>query len=384
MKIGITCHPTYGGSGVVGTELGRELAACGHEIHFISYSPPIRLKMGDRIYFHEVEVLSYPLFEYPPYDLVLATKMAEVAVRQELDLLHVHYAIPHSISAFLAKQMLSEHAIPFMTTLHGTDITIVGNDRSYLPITRLGIEESDSVTAVSDYLRNRTVAEFGIKRPIERVYNFVNCDVFHKSLDSRFRSQFAQSDEALVIHISNFRPVKRTQDVVDVFSRIRKKLKAKLLMVGDGPDRPSAERLAEAEGVESDVFFLGKRTDMERLLSVSDLLLLPSELESFGLVALEAMASEVPVVASRVGGVPEVVEDGRDGVLCEVGDTAAMADAALELLADSERRLEMGRSGREHAGRDFCHQKIVAQYVALYEKMLTSPTTAYPEHESTL
>jgi N-acetyl-alpha-D-glucosaminyl L-malate synthase BshA len=370
MKIGITCHPTYGGSGVVGTELGKELAACGHEIHFISYSPPIRLKMGDRIYFHEVEVLSYPLFEYPPYDLVLATKMAEVILRQDLDLLHVHYAIPHSISAFLAKRMLRERGVPCMTTLHGTDITLVGSDRSYLPITRLGIEESEAVTAVSDYLKHRTITEFGIERPIERVYNFVNCDAFGKSQDVEFRSQFVGRDEGLVIHISNFRPVKRIQDVIEVFSRIRKKTKAKLLMVGDGPDRPGAEWLAEARGVQSDVLFLGKRSDMERLLSVADVLVLPSELESFGLVALEAMASEVPVVATRVGGVPEVVEDGQDGFLFEVGDLDGMSEAAVQLLSDPERRSRMGKRAREHASKDFCHEKIVAQYIELYEKML--------------
>jgi N-acetyl-alpha-D-glucosaminyl L-malate synthase BshA len=370
MKIGITCHPTYGGSGVVGTELGKELASCGHDVHFISYSPPIRLKMADRIRFHEVEVLSYPLFEYPPYDLALASKMAEVARKENLDLLHVHYAIPHSISALLARMMLRERSVPFMTTLHGTDITLVGSDRSYLPITRLGIEESDAVTAVSDYLKRQTISEFGIQRPIERVYNFVNCDVFRKAADPEFRGQWAAPGEGILVHISNFRPLKRTGDVVEVFSRIRKRIPARLLMVGDGPDRPSAEWRAEVHGVQDDVRFLGKRADMERLLSVSDLLLLPSELESFGLVALEAMASEVPVIATRVGGVPEVVEDGEDGYLFEVGDVEGMAEAGLSLLSNPAHRAEMGRSGRAHAGRDFCHQKIVARYIELYEQML--------------
>ena len=372
MKIGITCYPTYGGSGVVGTELGRELAAVGHEVHFISYALPIRLKASDRIHFHEVEVLSYPLFEYPPYDLVLATKMAEVISRSQLDILHVHYAIPHSISAFLAKKMSTDREIPFVTTLHGTDITLVGNDRSYLPITRFGIEESDAVTAVSEYLKVRTVQEFGTKREIEVIPNFVNCDVFQKSFDSTFRARFAAEDEGIVIHISNFRPVKRTGDVIELFSRLRRKQKAKLLMVGDGPDRPNAEWLAEVKGIEDDVLFLGKSSDMEQLLSISDILVLPSELESFGLVALEAMASEVPVIATRVGGVSEVVDDGVDGFLFDVGDTESMAEAASALLGDKELRQRMGRSGRDHAQRDFCHERIVKRYAELYERTIST------------
>jgi N-acetyl-alpha-D-glucosaminyl L-malate synthase BshA len=370
VKIGITCYPTYGGSGVVGTELGKELAACGHEVHFISYSLPIRLKLGERIYFHEVEVRSYPLFEYPPYDLVLATKMAEVTSKFDLDILHVHYAIPHSISAFLAKKLLGRPT-PFVTTLHGTDITLVGNDRSYLPITRFGIEESDAVTAVSAYLRDRTIAEFHTNKDIEVIHNFVNCDIFRKSEDAKFRARFANADEPLMIHISNFRPVKRVDDVVEVFSKVREKRPAKLLMVGDGPERPKAEWLAETRGVKDDVHFLGKWNDMNLLLSVSDVLMLPSELESFGLVALEAMASEVPVIATRVGGVHEVVEDGRDGFLFEVGDTESMADAALMLLEDPERRIKMGRSGRAHAKDMFRHEIIVKQYVDLYQRTVS-------------
>ncbi len=372
MKIGITCYPTYGGSGVVATELGKELAAYGHEVHFISYSLPIRLTMTERIYFHEVEVLSYPLFEYPPYDLVLATKMAEVVVKFGLDILHVHYAIPHSISAFLAKKMLTDRAIPFVTTLHGTDITLVGNDRSYLPITRFGIEQSDAVTAVSEYLKKRTVEEFDTRHPIEVVYNFVNCEVFKKSMDLEFRREFASDDEGLLIHISNFRPLKRVDDVIDLFARLRHTHKAKLLMVGDGPDRPKAEWLAEVKEVAGDVHFLGKRNDMDRLLSVSDVLALPSELESFGLVALEAMASEVPVIATRVGGVSEVVDDGVDGFLLEVGDTEAMAAAASRLLQDEDLRVRMGKAGREHAKRNFCHDRIVGQYIDLYSRTIDS------------
>ena len=370
MKIGITCYPTYGGSGVVATELGKELAAYGHEVHFISYALPIRLSMTERIYFHEVEVLSYPLFEYPPYDLVLATKMAEVTSKFDLDILHVHYAIPHSISAFLAKKMLPERAVPFVTTLHGTDITLVGNDRSYLPITRFGIDASDAVTAVSEYLRKRTIEEFGTRQEIEVVPNFVNCEVFQKSRDSEFRSRFAAADETLMIHISNFRPVKRVDDVIELFDRVRRKQQVKLLMVGDGPDRPKAEWLVEVKEIAGDVRFLGKRDDMDRLLSVADVLVLPSQLESFGLVALEAMASEVPVIATRVGGVSEVVDDGVDGFLFDVGDLDSMAEAATSILSDPSLRARMGRAGREHAKRNFCHERIVSQYVELYGRTI--------------
>jgi len=375
MKIGITCYPTYGGSGVVASELGKELASRGHDVHFISYALPIRLTMTDHIYFHEVEVLSYPLFEYPPYDLVLATKMAEVMTRFDLDILHVHYAIPHSISAYLAKKMLTDRVIPFVTTLHGTDITLVGNDRSYLPITRFGIEQSDTVTAVSEYLKRRTVQEFQIERPIEVVPNFVDCDVYGRSHDRSFRNKFAADDEGILIHISNFRPVKRVEDVVAVFARVRKQQRSRLLMVGDGPDRPKAEWLARTHGVADDVIFVGKQNDMSQFLAVSDVLLLPSELESFGLVALEAMACEVPVIASRVGGIPEVVRDGVDGFLYDVGDTKAMADGCLLILQNLIVREEIGKAGRERATREFCASKIVLQYEDLYRRTIESTQT---------
>ena len=370
MKIGITCYPTYGGSGVVATELGKELASRGHDVHFISYALPIRLTMTDHIYFHEVEVLSYPLFEYPPYDLVLATKMAEVMTRFDLDILHVHYAIPHSISAYLAKKMLTDRVIPFVTTLHGTDITLVGNDRSYLPITRFGIEQSDTVTAVSEYLKRRTVQEFQIERPIEVVPNFVDCNVYGRSHDRSFRKKFAADDESILIHISNFRPVKRVEDVVGVFALVRKQQRSRLLMVGDGPERPKAEWLARTHGVADDVIFVGKQNDMSQFLAVSDVLLLPSELESFGLVALEGMACEVPVIASRVGGVPEVVRDGIDGFLYDVGDTKAMADGCLFILQKPNVREEIGKAGRDRATREFCASKIVLQYEDLYQRTI--------------
>ena len=374
MRIGITCYPTYGGSGVVATELGKELAVRGHEVHFISYALPMRLTVTDRIMFHEVEVLSYPLFEYPPYDLVLATKMSEVISRFNLDILHVHYAIPHSISAYLAKMMLSERRVPFVTTLHGTDITLVGNDRSYLPITRFGIEQSDAVTAVSEYLKQRTVEEFQIHRPITVIPNFVNCDVYSRSSDASLRQRFAAPDEAIFIHISNFRPVKRVEDVIAIFSRVRKSCRAKLLLVGDGPERPKAEWLADTQGVAADVMFMGKQSDMAPLLSIADVLLLPSENESFGLVALEAMACEVPVIATRIGGIPEVVEDEDDGFLFNLGDVESMADASIRLVTDPKLRTEMGKSARQHAIRDFCASKIVRHYENLYLQTIEEPT----------
>jgi len=370
MKIGITCYPTYGGSGVVATELGKELANRGHDVHFISYALPIRLTMKDRVYFHEVEVLSYPLFEYPPYDLVLATKMAEVMSRFDLDILHVHYAIPHSISAYLAKMMLRDRVVPFVTTLHGTDITLVGNDRSYLPITRFGIEQSDAVTAVSEYLKERTILEFQIQRPVQMVPNFVDCNVYGRATDRTLRRRYANDDEGILIHISNFRPVKRVEDVIGIFALVRQKRNTRLLMVGDGPDRPKAEWLANTHGIARDVLFLGKQNDMSELLAISDILLLPSELESFGLVALEAMACEVPVIATRVGGIPEVVSDGVDGFLYDVGDVQAMADGCLSILSNPKLRDSLGKAAREHAIRDFCASKIVLQYEDLYTRTI--------------
>lgn len=370
MKIGITCYPTYGGSGVVATELGKELASRGHDVHFISYALPIRLSMTDRVYFHEVEVLSYPLFEYPPYDLVLATKMAEVMTRFDLDILHVHYAIPHSISAYLAKMMLGDRVVPFVTTLHGTDVTLVGNDRSYLPITRFGIEQSDAVTAVSEYLKERTVQEFQIERKIEVIPNFVDCNVYGPAVDRTLRKKFAAADEGILIHISNFRPGKRVQDVVGIFARVRENRKARLLMVGDGPDRPKAEWLAHTHGIANDVLFVGKQNVMSELLAVSDILLLPSEFESFGLVALEAMACEVPVIATRVGGIPEVVRHGIDGFLYDVGDVESMADGCLSILNNTQLREQLGHAARDRATREFCASKIVLQYEDLYRRTI--------------
>jgi L-malate glycosyltransferase len=375
MKIGITCYPTYGGSGVVATELGIELAASGHEVHFITYSQPFRLTGRERgIFYHEVPVSNYPLFEYPPYDLALATRMSEVAEYYDLDLLHVHYAIPHSVSALLARQMLAvrNRQLPFVTTLHGTDITLVGIDRSYLPITRFAIEQSDGVTAISEYLRNETVRQFETKNEIEVIPNFVNCDVYTPRVADREaqRLRFAAADEKILLHLSNFRPVKRVVDVVEVFSRIVERVPARLLLVGDGPDRSAAEYLAHRKGIQDRVIFLGKQESVNELLPLADLMIMPSELESFGLAALEGMACRVPSIATAVGGVPELIEDGVNGRLFPVGAVALMADAAVELLLDPERLTAMGRAARKTAQHRYCSTQIIPQYERYYERVL--------------
>ena len=376
MKIGITCYPTYGGSGVVGTELGIELADRGHEVHFIAYQQPIRLNTNHpRILFHEVTVSLYPLFEYPPYDLALATRMAEVAEIYNLDILHVHYAIPHSVSALLARQMLAAadkpRKLPFVTTLHGTDITIVGADRSYLPVTRYAIENSDGVTAISNYLKQRTLQEFEIRNPIEVIYNFVNCDVYKRDPQAaQRRAEFANPDERILIHVSNFRPVKRLCDVIEVFDRVQKQVPARLLLMGDGPERSRAEWLVDKKELRQKVEFLGKVDRISEKLSIADLMLMPSELESFGLAALEGMACEVPAIATRVGGVPEVVEHGRTGFLAEVGDVETMARCAIEILSDEKRLREMGKTARWEAQANFCASKIIPEYEKFYERVL--------------
>jgi len=373
MRIGITCYPTYGGSGVVATELGLELAARGHEIHFISYAMPIRLTGGnDRIWFHEVEVTNYPLFDHPPYTLALATKMTEVAESALLDLLHVHYAIPHSVSALLARMMAMPRRLPFITTLHGTDITLVGNDRSYLPITRFSIEQSDGVTAISNYLRDRTLKEFEIKRPIEVIPNFVNCDLYRRSDDGKARAKWAPNGEPILMHLSNFRPVKRTTDVVEIFARVREKIPAKLVMIGDGPDRGAAEYVVRRKRLSKDVFFLGKQLTVQDKLGLADLFLLPSDEESFGLAALEAMACEVPVIATQVGGIPEVVTHGVDGYLFEPRDVARGAKYALEVLTRPDRGRRMGEMARVNARRQYCSNDIIPRYEAYYEKILNA------------
>jgi N-acetyl-alpha-D-glucosaminyl L-malate synthase BshA len=377
MKIGITCYPTYGGSGVVATELGIELAARGHEVHFISYAIPIRLThASERIHFHEVEVTTYPLFDHPPYTLALATKMGEVAESASLDLLHVHYAIPHSVSALLARMMAAPRRLPFITTLHGTDITLVGSDRSYLPITRFSIEQSDGVTAISDYLRDRTLKEFEIKRPIEVIPNFVNCDLYKKSDDAKARARIAPNGEPIVMHLSNFRPVKRLTDVVEIFALIREKGPAKLVLIGDGPDRGAAEFLVRKKKISKDVTFCGKQDHVQEKLGLADLFLLPSDEESFGLAALEAMACEVPVVATNVGGIPEVIKHGIDGYLFEPRDVHAAAKYSLDILTRPDRGRMMGEMARANARRKYCSNDIIPLYEAYYEKILNATSAA--------
>jgi L-malate glycosyltransferase len=377
MKIGITCYPTYGGSGVVATELGMELAARGHEVHFISYAPPIRLStLNERIQFHEVEVSSYPLFDHPPYALALAVKMVEVAESANLDLLHVHYAIPHSVSALLARAMAVPRRLPFITTLHGTDITLVGNDRSYLPITRFSIEQSDGVTAISNYLKQRTLVEFEVKSPIEVIPNFVNCDLYCRSPKQEQRVQWAPGGEPILMHLSNFRPVKRVTDVIEIFALVRQKMPAKLVLIGDGPDRGSAEWLVRQKCLGRDVHFLGKQDRVHEKLGLADLFLLPSDLESFGLAVLEAMACEVPVIATNVGGLPEVVEHGVDGYLVEPRDVDTAAKYAIEILSRADRGRAMGQRARINARKKFCASDIIPIYEAYYHRVLSVTASA--------
>jgi L-malate glycosyltransferase len=384
MKIGITCYPTYGGSGVVATELGIELAARGHEIHFITSSQPFRLTGREaNIFFHEVAVYQYPLFEHPPYDLALATRMAEVAEFYSLDLLHVHYAIPHSVSALLARQMLAARGkhLPFITTLHGTDITLVGLDRSYLPITRFGIMQSDGVTAISSYLRDRTREAFDIQSEIEVIHNFVNCDVYVRNPDlvAEMRPRYAAPNEKLIVHLSNFRPVKRVTDVVEVFARIAKEVPSRLLLIGDGPDRSAAEYLAMRHGVQNRIHFLGKQDNVNELLPLADLMIMPSEMESFGLAALEAMACGVPAIATRVGGVSELIDDGITGRLFEVGDVEGMAAAAIALLKDRIDLSTMAHAARRTAQDRFCASRIIPLYEEYYQRVINRTATAPAE-----
>ena len=372
MRIGITCYPTYGGSGIVATELGLELAARGHEVHFISYANPIRLDPDlPRIHYHEVEVSTYPLFQYPPYCLALASRMAEVAVSYELDVLHVHYAIPHSIAAMLAQQMLAgTRRLPFITTLHGTDITLVGVDPSYFPITKFSIEKSDGITSISEYLRKETVEVFGVSNEIRVIKNFVNCDMYHPDEKKAGAAAYAPAGEKLLIHLSNFRPVKRVQDCVRILAEVRKSVPAHLLMAGDGPERSPAEHLARELKVERHITFLGKQSHVERLIPLAHVLLMPSQLESFGLVALEAMACGVVPVATRVGGVPELITDGEDGYLEAPGDIAAQAARVVKLLTDDDLHYRMRKAGRWNASERFCSDKIIPLYEKYYEDVL--------------
>ena len=376
MKIGITCYPTYGGSGAVATELGIALAARGHEVHFITYRQPFRLpSFLPRVFFHEVDVGRYPLFEYPPYDLALAVRMHEVVLTHELDLLHCHYAIPHATSAWIAREMLREQKrdVKVITTLHGTDITIVGQDPSFNQITKFSIEKSDRLTAVSEFLRKETYNAFGCdKCDVAVIHNFIDPTVYDRSkYPPTLKEQLGKTD-ALLMHISNFRRVKRVRDVVQIFARVNEKIPAKLVMVGDGPDRPEAEDEVRRHGLDSSVFFLGKLDVVAPLLASADLFLLPTSSESFGLSALEALASGVPVIGARAGGLPEVVREGETGYLCEVGDVEAMSRAAISILSDREKWRSMSELGEEDARARFSLKEIVSQYEHLYTTSLAN------------
>jgi len=371
MRIGVTCYPVPGGSGVVATELGIELAKRGHQVHFITYSPPFRLqKFIENLYYHQVEVSNYPLFKFPPYTLSLACKMAEIAELWSLDLLHAHYAIPHATAAFLAKSILKEHSPKVITTLHGTDITLVGADQSFRGITKFSIEESDGVTTVSEFLKKRTRDEFGLKNEIEMIPNFVDTERFVPRQDKVRRRQFAREDERILMHISNFRPVKRVEDIIKIFHLIDKKLSSKLVLIGDGPDLSKALSLSRDFGIEDKVISLGGQDYVENLLPLADLFLLPSDQESFGLVALEAMSCGVPVIATKTGGLPEVVIDGENGFLGPLGNVGFMADKGIELLSDENRLNKFRENCRKRAVEKFDSKLIVPKYEKYYEKVI--------------
>ncbi len=377
MKIGITCYPTYGGSGAIATELGMELSRRGHEVHFISYAHPFRLPhFMERVYFHEVEVARYPLFEYSPYSLALAAMMHEVTLREKLDLLHVHYAIPHATSAWIAKEMLGrDNEIKIITTLHGTDITLVGQERSFGEITRFSIARSDGLTAVSQYLKCETVKHFRVpEENIQVIPNFVDPKRYDRDHYPCRRKALVQEGEKLVMHISNFRPVKRVQDVIRIFHRISREVPARLVLIGDGPDRPLAVDEAESLGIGDRVIFLGKQDSVAEILACADLFLLPSSSESSGLVALEAMASGVPVVATAVGGVPEVVVDGVTGALAPIGAVEEMGDAGIELLADPDRWKAASDAARQISVERFGVHAVVPLYENYYERVLRDGT----------
>ncbi len=373
MKIGISCYPVYGGSGVVATELGKALAARGHKIHFIAYSMPFRLThVTENIFFHEVSVNTYPVFDYPPYALSLTSKMVDVVMYEQLDLLHVHYAIPHALSAVLARDILQKQGIeiPVVTTLHGTDITVVGRDPSFAPVVTYSINQSDGVTAVSNNLRKATLDAFQIENPIEVIPNFIDTDRFRRLKKEHFKRAICPGGEKVIVHISNFRPVKNASHVVQILHRLRGQgMPVKLLLVGDGPDRASLERLARELGVQSDIHFLGKQGPVEEILSIADAFVMPSGFESFGLAALEAMACGVPVICSNIGGLPELVEGSNAGFLCPLGDIEAFTACVRSILEDEDLRGRMGEAARLHAVRQFDTKSVVSRYEAYYERI---------------
>lgn len=376
MKIGIACYPTYGGSGVVASELGIELAARGHEIHVISTSEPFRLAgYRENIFLHEIDVGNYPLFKYPPFTLSAACKMIEIAETHQLDVLHVHYALPWAVCAHLAREVVAEscRALRIVTTLHGTDITVVGAEPSFFKMTKFGIERSDAVTAVSNYLADETRKTFGVKVPIDVIHNFVDAERFKPADAARCRKHFAPKGEKLMMHVSNFRPVKNVGDVVKTFALVKKRQPVRLLMIGEGPELPEARNLARSLGVADDVLFLGKQESVQDVLPSGDLFVLPSAFESFGLAALEAMSCGLPVLATEIGGLGEVITPGVDGYLCRVGDCECMAEQAVGILGNEARRSEMGAAARKKAIERFSPQRIVAQYEAVYQRVCAQP-----------
>jgi len=373
MKIGITCYPTYGGSGVIATELGKELALRGHQVHFISYALPFRLtQFIENVVFHEVEMSSYPLFEFPLYSLALASKMVEVAQYEQLDLLHVHYAIPHASSAYLAKQMLKEKIdLKVVTTLHGTDITLVGLEPSFLPLVKFSIEESDGVTAVSRFLKEKTITNYEIDKNIEVIPNFVDTDLFKPSDCCGFRKHIAPNNEKVLVHTSNFRQVKRVPDTLKIFAKVIEEVPAKLVLVGDGPDRSECERLCRQLGICDNVKFLGKQDGLVEILNASDIFLIPSQSESFGLAALEAMACGLPVISSSVGGLPELVRHNETGYIAEIGDIDRMAKYTIDLLTNERKYKLFSANARERTVSMFDKQIVIPQYEEYYKKILS-------------
>jgi N-acetyl-alpha-D-glucosaminyl L-malate synthase BshA len=371
MKIGITCYPTYGGSGVVATELGKRLAELGHEIHFVSYALPYRLnRYSKQVFFHEVDVVNYPLFEYPPYSLALASKMAEVVEFQQLDIMHVHYAIPHATSAYLARQMMASAKFKYVTTLHGTDITLLGSDPSFFKITKFSIEQSSGVTAVSQFLKDKTIEVFAPKKEIEVIPNFVPFDFDKIKINKELRRCFAEDDEKILIHISNFRPLKRVTDIVPIAKKLSEDFKIKVLMVGDGPERYKTEEQCRNENLCDRVVFLGKQENIVELLSMSDIALIPSESESFGLVALEAMACGVPCASTNAGGLPEVNIHGETGYTVNVGDINGFCEAISQILSDKKLARRMSQQGRAIARESFSAKAIIPRYLDYYQKII--------------
>jgi N-acetyl-alpha-D-glucosaminyl L-malate synthase BshA len=372
MRIGIVCYPTFGGSGVLATELGKALADKGHQVHFITYQQPVRLsEFNANIFYHEVRVPTYPLFDYPPYETALSSTMVDVIVNNNIDLLHVHYAIPHASAAYMAKKILEKQGkiIPVITTLHGTDITLVGKDKTFAPVVTFSINESDAITAVSQNLRDETYRNFKIEKEIKVIQNFVDVKRFRKKPIDAFRRVIAPHNEKVVLHASNFRKLKRVNDVVRIFAQINKKVPSKLLFVGDGPERPAAESLARELGIYDETRFVGRQEQIEEVLAISDLFILPSDYESFGLAALEAMAAGVPVISSNAGGLPEINIEGETGYLADVGDVDTMSHRAIELLSD-EVKLERFKTKAAAHARLYDIETIVPRYEALYNRFL--------------